>query len=81
MAEKAPVRELRCDCGYVAHGGDDDELVAAVQAHAERVHDMKLSAELVLVLAQTKDVTTGRAAPEVGPRGASVWSPTTRRLP
>ena len=43
-------RKLECDCGYVASGADDDELVAAVQAHASEVHGMTLSAELVLGL-------------------------------
>jgi predicted small metal-binding protein len=49
--------ELACDCGYVAHGADDDELVAAVQTHAWHAHRMKLSADLVLELARTNGAT------------------------
>ncbi|HEV8627039.1 MAG TPA: DUF1059 domain-containing protein [Acidimicrobiia bacterium] len=50
MAANLSERRLDCDCGYVASGEDDDELVAAVQAHASEVHGMTLSAELVLDL-------------------------------
>jgi len=45
--------ELECDCGFVAHGGDDDELVVAAQAHARETHGMCLPAELILTLAGT----------------------------
>jgi hypothetical protein len=47
-------RALECDCGFVAHGGDDDELIVAVQAHAREAHHMSLPAELILALAGTK---------------------------
>ena len=50
MAANSSERTLECDCGYVAAGEDDDELVAAVQAHASEAHGMTLSAELVLDL-------------------------------
>jgi predicted small metal-binding protein len=50
MAANTSGRKLECDCGYLASGEDDDELVAAVQAHASAVHGMTLSAELVLDL-------------------------------
>jgi predicted small metal-binding protein len=50
MAANTSGRKLDCDCGYVASGEDDDELVVAVQAHASAVHGMTLSAELVLDL-------------------------------
>lgn len=49
-------RKLDCECGYVAHGADDDELVAAVQAHAWTVHGMQLCAELVLARAEADGV-------------------------
>jgi hypothetical protein len=52
-------RRLECDCGYVASGVDDDELVAAVQAHASAVHGMTLSAALVLDLLGS-NTTIGR---------------------
>ena len=53
MTTNASGRTLECECGYVAHGDDDDELVAVVQAHAHDVHGMTLSAELVITLADT----------------------------
>ncbi|HVM14466.1 MAG TPA: DUF1059 domain-containing protein [Egibacteraceae bacterium] len=43
---------IRCDCGYVARGEDDDELVSVAQRHARDVHDMQLSAEQVLAMAE-----------------------------
>ena len=80
MEEKAPGQGLECDCGYVAHGEDDDELVAAVQAHAREQHGMKLSAELILTLA----VTNGASCRLVVPDGAAqnaVPAPDTGRIP
>jgi len=52
-------RRLECDCGYVACGEDEDELVAAVQAHASAAHGMTLPAELVLGLL-SPDTSTER---------------------
>jgi predicted small metal-binding protein len=43
---------MRCDCGYVIRGETDDELVANVQKHAREVHDMELTREQVLAMAQ-----------------------------
>jgi predicted small metal-binding protein len=43
---------MRCDCGYVVRGDTDDELVANVQKHAREVHDMELTREQVLAMAQ-----------------------------
>jgi len=57
MAANTARRKLECDCGYMALGEDDDELVAAVQSHAYQAHGMKLSAELVLDLADTQNAT------------------------
>jgi predicted small metal-binding protein len=42
---------INCDCGYVACGDTDDELVQVAQKHARDVHDMKLTREQVLSLA------------------------------
>jgi len=47
---ETPEHELECDCGFVAHGGDEDELIVAVQAHAREAHGMSLPAELILAL-------------------------------
>jgi hypothetical protein len=70
-------RELECDCGYLAHGDDDDELVAVVQAHARNVHGMELSAELVLTLAGTNGAILAGTAPRHEPE--EVRSPRTQR--
>jgi predicted small metal-binding protein len=43
---------MQCDCGYVVRGETDDELVANVQKHAREVHDMDLTREQVLAMAQ-----------------------------
>jgi predicted small metal-binding protein len=43
---------MQCDCGYVVRGETDDELVANVQKHAREVHDMELTREQVLAMAQ-----------------------------
>jgi predicted small metal-binding protein len=42
---------INCDCGYVARGETDDELVQVAQRHAREVHDMELTAEQALSLA------------------------------
>ena len=43
---------MRCDCGHVIRGNTDDELVANVQQHAREVHDMEITREQVLAIAQ-----------------------------
>jgi predicted small metal-binding protein len=45
---------MRCDCGYVVRGETDDEIVANVQKHAREVHDMEITREQVLAMAQLK---------------------------
>jgi predicted small metal-binding protein len=45
---------MQCDCGYVVRGNTDDELVANVQKHAREVHDMEITREQVLAMAQQK---------------------------
>jgi predicted small metal-binding protein len=45
---------MRCDCGYVIRGETDDEIVANVQKHAREVHDMEITREQVLAMAQQK---------------------------
>jgi len=42
---------INCDCGLVARGDTDDELVAVVQEHAREAHGMELTREQVLALA------------------------------
>lgn len=36
---------IECPCGTVLRGADEDEVVAAAQAHAKSTHDMELSDE------------------------------------
>ena len=43
---------MRCDCGQVVRGETDNELVANVQKHARKVHDMDLTREQVLAMSQ-----------------------------
>jgi len=43
---------MQCDCGHVVRGETDDELVANVQKHAREVHDMEITSEQVLAMAQ-----------------------------
>ena len=43
---------VQCDCGYVAKADSDEDLIAQVQAHAEEVHNMNLTDEQVLAMAQ-----------------------------
>jgi predicted small metal-binding protein len=71
--------ELACDCGYVAHGADDDELVAVVQAHAWDVHGIKLSADLILAMAGTNGATAQGAASQ-RERDPAIWLSTQGRL-
>ena len=48
MADK----KVSCDCGKVIREHSDDALVQAVQKHAQDVHNMKLSREQVLSMAE-----------------------------
>jgi predicted small metal-binding protein len=43
---------VRCDCGFVAKSESDEKLIEQVQAHAKAVHDMELSPDQVLAMAQ-----------------------------
>ncbi len=43
---------MRCDCGHVIRGETDDELVTNVREHAREVHDMEVTREQVLAMAQ-----------------------------
>ncbi len=46
---------IKCDCGFVVRGDTDDELVQAARRHAKEVHDMDLTAEQVLAMAEPAD--------------------------
>ena len=48
MAQK----QVSCDCGKTIREADDDQLVASVQQHAREVHNMDLSRDQVLSMAE-----------------------------
>ena len=45
-------KQVSCDCGKVIREQSDDSLVAEVQRHASEVHDMNLTREQVLAMAE-----------------------------
>lgn len=45
-------KQVSCDCGKVIRESSDEQLVAAVQEHARAVHNMELSREDVLEMAE-----------------------------
>lgn len=48
MAEK----QVSCDCGTVIREATDDKLVERVQEHARGVHNMDLSRDQILSMAE-----------------------------
>lgn len=48
MADK----KVSCDCGKTIRASSDEELVRAVQDHAQTVHAMTLSRDQVLAMAE-----------------------------
>ena len=48
----AVAKIMQCFCGHVVRGETDDELVANVQRHAREVHDMEVTREQILAMAQ-----------------------------
>ena len=48
MAQK----QVSCDCGTTIREESDDKLVATVQEHARTVHNMELTREQVLSMAE-----------------------------
>ena len=43
---------INCDCGVVVRGEDDDELVANAQKHAREAHNMTITREQALAIAE-----------------------------
>lgn len=43
---------VKCDCGFVVRSSNEDTLVAELQQHASQFHNMKLTREQVLAMAQ-----------------------------
>lgn len=48
-------RLLECPCGTVVRADDTDELVTLAQDHAREVHQMNLTREQALEMAQPED--------------------------
>lgn len=48
----AMTKIVRCTCGVEIRSNDEAELIAAVQAHAKAAHDLDLTAEQVLAMAE-----------------------------
>ena len=48
MSEK----QVQCDCGATVREATDEALIASVQAHAKGVHDMDLTREQILAMAE-----------------------------
>jgi predicted small metal-binding protein len=45
-------KTVRCDCGFVVRSEDDERLVAQLQQHARDDHQMTLTREQILAMAQ-----------------------------
>jgi predicted small metal-binding protein len=45
-------KQVSCDCGKTIRESSDDELVDVVQKHAREVHNMELTREQVLSMAE-----------------------------
>ena len=45
-------KTVKCDCGFVVRSDNDDKLVAELQQHAREYHQMNLSRDQVLAMAQ-----------------------------
>jgi len=46
------MKRITCECGFVARGATDDELVEVIQKHVKEVHDIDLRREQVLAMAE-----------------------------
>jgi predicted small metal-binding protein len=51
MEQRPLTLRIRCECGFEAHG-DEDEVVHAMQDHARNAHNMKATREQILARAE-----------------------------
>jgi hypothetical protein len=51
MVASTPKKVIRCYCGFVTDG-DDEQLIISVQAHAREVHSTEYTANEVLAMAE-----------------------------
>ncbi len=49
-------KRITCECGFVARGATDDELVEVIQKHAKQVHDIDLRRDQALAMAEIEPV-------------------------
>jgi predicted small metal-binding protein len=47
-----PEKKVTCDCGKTMRAANDDQLVAVVQKHAKDIHNMTLTRDQVLAMAE-----------------------------
>ena len=45
-------KRITCECGFVARGATDDELVTVIQKHVKEVHGIDLRREQALAMAE-----------------------------
>jgi predicted small metal-binding protein len=50
----ATMKKIVCDCGFVARGATDDELVEVIKKHAKEVHDVDFTREQALAMAEVE---------------------------
>ncbi|HJU41932.1 MAG TPA: DUF1059 domain-containing protein [Vicinamibacterales bacterium] len=47
-----PAKKVTCDCGKTMRETDEKKLIQTVQKHAKEVHDMTLTPEQILAMAE-----------------------------
>ena len=45
-------KQVSCDCGKIIREKNDDQLIATVQKHAREVHNMELTRDQILSMAE-----------------------------
>jgi predicted small metal-binding protein len=50
--ELVVAKKVTCDCGKTMREPDDEKLIATVQKHAKEVHNMTLTKDQVLAMAE-----------------------------
>jgi predicted small metal-binding protein len=45
-------KKVSCDCGKVIHAANDGQLIADVQKHAREIHNMTLTPDQILSMAE-----------------------------
>jgi predicted small metal-binding protein len=50
--EAEMVLKVQCECGFTYRSDDEDDFVAVVQKHGKEVHNMEVTREQALAMAQ-----------------------------